>query len=198
MGTSDGEWSERDELILRAAARVRRGLHRDPFSGLLVFRGDRFAEAIDATLTEFVPAGVPLSVVVADLDHFKRINDTHGHAVGDEVLAATGAALRDLVRPLDMVLARGGDSYLLVLLGAGLEVAQSRAEQARDLLTQVTVRGARWTSPRRSAWPPTTGPRRQRRSWSGSLPPSTGPRVSAGRRGGDDEGRRHVGRAGSA
>ena len=37
---------------------------------------------------------------------------------------------------------RGGDSYLLVLLGAGLEVAQSRAEQARDLLTQVTVRGA--------------------------------------------------------
>ncbi|HEY5698004.1 MAG TPA: GGDEF domain-containing protein [Acidimicrobiales bacterium] len=142
MGTSDGEWSERDELILRAAARVRRGLHRDPFSGLLVFRGDRFAEAIDVTLTEFVPAGVPLSVVVADLDHFKRINDTHGHALGDEVLAATGAALRDLVRPLDMVLARGGDSYLLVLLGAGLEVAQSRAEQARDLLTQVTVRGA--------------------------------------------------------
>ena len=142
MGTSDGEWSERDELILRAAARVRRGLHRDPFSGLLVFRGDRFAEAIDVTLTEFVPAGVPLSVVVADLDHFKRINDTHGHAVGDEVLAATGAALRDLVRPLDMVLARGGDSYLLVLLGAGLEVAQSRAEQARGVLTQVTVRGA--------------------------------------------------------
>ena len=143
MGTSDGEWSERDELILRAAARVRRGLHRDPFSGLLrVPAGTGLPRRSTSRSTEFVPAGVPLSVVVADLDHFKRINDTHGHAVGDEVLAATGAALRDLVRPLDMVLARGGDSYLLVLLGAGLEVAQSRAEQARDLLTQVTVRGA--------------------------------------------------------
>jgi len=139
--TIDGQWSERDELILRAAARVRRGLHRHPFSGLLVFRGERYAEAVDATLAEFVPAGVPLSVVCADLDRFKRINDSHGHAVGDEVLAATGAALRDLVRPLDMVLAGGGDAYVLVLLGAGLEVARARAEEARALLGQLTFGG---------------------------------------------------------
>ena len=119
---------------------MRRGLHRDPFSGLLVFRRERYAEAIDATLAEFVPAAVPLSVVCADLDHFRRINDTHGHDLGDEVLAATGAALRDLVRPLDMVLAGGGDAYLLVLLGAGLEVAHARAEEARVLLGQFTVR----------------------------------------------------------
>lgn len=137
-----GQWSDRDELILRAAARVRRGLHRDPFSGLLVFRRHRYADAIDATLAEFVPAAVPLSVVHTDLDHFGRINDTRGHDLGDEVLAATGVALRDLVRPLDMVLARGGDAFLLVLLGAGLEVAQARAEEARVLLGRLTVREA--------------------------------------------------------
>jgi diguanylate cyclase (GGDEF)-like protein len=135
-----GEWSVRDELILRAAARVRRGLHRDPFSGLLRFRRHRYADAIDATLAEFVPEAVPLSVVHADLDHFGRINDTRGHDLGDEVLAATGLALRDLVRPLDMVLARGGDAFLLVLLGAGLEVAHARAEEARVLLGRLTVR----------------------------------------------------------
>ena len=141
METSDGQWSERDELILRAAARVRRGLHRHPFSGLLVFRGERYAEAVDATLAEFVPAGVPLSVVCADLDRFKRINDSHGHAVGDEVLAATGAALRDLVRPLDMVLAEAATCTSWCCSAPGSRWRRPEPRRPAVLLGQLTFGG---------------------------------------------------------
>ena len=129
---------QQDEVILRVAARVRQGLERHPLHGLLVFR-EGVISRIDDSLPDLTSAGVPLSLVLADLDHFKRINDLHGHLVGDGLLAAVGQLLRDLVRPLDLVLASGGDAYLLVLLGADLDVAAARAETARQRLAALEL-----------------------------------------------------------
>ncbi len=60
-------------------------------------------------------SGKPLSVIMADVDHFKRVNDTHGHAAGDRVLIAVSEALRGRLRPRDMVARYGGEEFVLVL-----------------------------------------------------------------------------------
>lgn len=62
--------------------------------------------------------------IVFDLDHFKHVNDTHGHARGDEVLVAMAVFLRGHVRPQDVVIRLGGDEFLVLLRGAGEELTQ--------------------------------------------------------------------------
>jgi diguanylate cyclase (GGDEF)-like protein len=110
----------------------------------LIFSDPRFAEAVDASMPELGPAGVPLSVVLLDIDAFGQLNEAVGHPAGHRVLAVVGYALRELVRPLDMVLGGGGDAYLLVLLGADLEVAVARAEETRTFLAELEIPGVGW------------------------------------------------------
>jgi len=73
----------------------------------------------------------PLSVVMVDIDHFKNVNDRHGHATGDAVLAAIASRLAACVRAGDAVVRYGGEEFLLVLPEVGLAVAVRIAERAR-------------------------------------------------------------------
>jgi diguanylate cyclase (GGDEF)-like protein len=73
----------------------------------------------------------PLALMVMDIDHFKRVNDTHGHAAGDEALRVLGWALKNHLRPGDLCARWGGEEFILALPGATPEVARMRAE---DLL----------------------------------------------------------------
>jgi two-component system, cell cycle response regulator len=75
--------------------------------------------------------GRPLSIALLDLDHFKNINDSHGHATGDEVLKQTGARLRDVLRTYDVVGRWGGEEFLLVLPGAGARDCATVTERVR-------------------------------------------------------------------
>lgn len=77
----------------------------------------------------------PLTLVMCDIDRFKQVNDTHGHVVGDEVLAETAAILKSCVRGSDFVVRYGGDEFLLVLSetdepGASAVVARIREKMA--------------------------------------------------------------------
>jgi diguanylate cyclase (GGDEF)-like protein len=84
----------------------------DPLTGLPNRR------AWDCTLQEYLAAknaDQPLCMAVLDLDHFKRINDSHGHVVGDRVLQVVGVALRDSLRGGDFVARLGGDEFGLLL-----------------------------------------------------------------------------------
>ena len=83
-----------------------------------------------------------MSVVVIDLDHFKRINDTFGHAEGDRALALAAAALRDVVRETDAVGRLGGEEFVLVLPGVDAAAAREAAERARIALAEVADRRA--------------------------------------------------------
>ncbi|MBI3048185.1 MAG: GGDEF domain-containing protein [Acidobacteria bacterium] len=74
--------------------------------------------------------GAPLSVVFVDVNHFKRLNDTLGHDVGDEVLKAIGALLRRHVRESDYVIRWGGDEFVL-LLTCGLGEAERKADELK-------------------------------------------------------------------
>jgi len=73
----------------------------------------------------------PLSVVLADLDGFKEVNDEHGHAVGDAVLRAFAEVLRDTLRDSDLACRWGGEEFLLLLPGAGEDGATQLAERVR-------------------------------------------------------------------
>jgi diguanylate cyclase (GGDEF)-like protein len=81
--------------------------------------------------------GEPLSVVLADIDHFKQINDRHGHEVGDAVLAAISLALREAVREQDSIGRWGGEEFLILMPQASLAQASMVAERLREQVQQM-------------------------------------------------------------
>lgn len=80
----------------------------------------------------------PLSVIMADIDHFKRINDTYGHASGDRVLTQFGAALRRSVRGADTLIRWGGEEFLAIIPEADLQTASRLAERIRSTVEEMT------------------------------------------------------------
>src|SRR5207247_11284593 len=80
-----------------------------------------------------------LAVLLCDLEHFKTINDTHGHLVGDEVLRQSARRLLAPVRTYDAVGRYGGEEFLVVLSGCESSNAQQRAEQIRKAFAQRPV-----------------------------------------------------------
>ena len=81
----------------------------------------------------------PLAAGLLDLDHFKQINDLHGHAKGDEVLAMVGAALRSTLRESDFVARYGGEEFLILLPDSGAEAAGIVAEKVRCAISEIVV-----------------------------------------------------------
>ncbi|HEY6544631.1 MAG TPA: GGDEF domain-containing protein, partial [Dokdonella sp.] len=84
------------------------------------------------------------SVIMLDIDHFKRINDAYGHAAGDRVLQALGDRLRELSAPSDLVARMGGEDFCVAMPGARLAQALARAESvlAHCRATTVATDGA--------------------------------------------------------
>jgi diguanylate cyclase (GGDEF)-like protein len=114
---------------------LREQVRRDGLTGLLNHR------ACHERLREALAGGGPVGVVLLDLDHFKLINDAHGHAEGDRALAATAERLRTVVRAGDTVGRLGGEEFVVILPGADAEAAEDCAERARAALAELTVRG---------------------------------------------------------
>jgi diguanylate cyclase (GGDEF)-like protein len=79
-------------------------------------------------------AATPVAAIMLDLDHFKRINDTFGHAAGDLVLTEIAGLLKRHIRGSDMVCRLGGEEFVLILPGASLDGARQRAENIRNLV----------------------------------------------------------------
>jgi len=77
--------------------------------------------------------------VLADIDHFKSINDQHGHAAGDAVLTAVSQALRQTVREQDSVARWGGEEFLILMPQATMEAASAVAERLRASVAAVEV-----------------------------------------------------------
>jgi two-component system cell cycle response regulator len=75
-----------------------------------------------------------VTILICDLDHFKRVNDVYGHLVGDEVLQSVATRLAKSVRSYDMVGRYGGEEFLLVLTGRDANLAEKRAEEIRSVV----------------------------------------------------------------
>ncbi len=86
-----------------------------------------------------VRSGHPLGVVMIDIDHFKRFNDTHGHVVGDAMLKAVAGEARAALREGDILLRYGGEELLAVLPGAGYDDSSGIAERIRRLVESTVI-----------------------------------------------------------
>jgi len=83
----------------------------------------------------------PLAVVLFDLDHFKQVNDSHGHSKGDEVLAVVGDVVASRLRASDFVGRYGGEEFLALLPDTGREAALALAEVLREAISEIEVPG---------------------------------------------------------
>jgi diguanylate cyclase (GGDEF)-like protein len=110
---------------------------RDSLTGL--YNRRFLEESLARELAKAQRAQNPLSVAVIDLDHFKRVNDAHGHRAGDRLLIAVGDLLRSYIRGGDVACRYGGEEFVVVMPGASLEVAAERAETWRFAFAKLKV-----------------------------------------------------------
>lgn len=102
----------------------------DPLTGLYNRRG--LTLALDALRAE----GQPISIIALDIDHFKRINDTHGHDVGDTVIRELARLMATSARGADILCRSGGEEFLILLSDASIESARLVAERLRQCVEQ--------------------------------------------------------------
>jgi diguanylate cyclase (GGDEF)-like protein len=110
---------------------------RDSLTGL--FNRRYMQEALERELRRCDRKQQPLSIIMLDVDYFKRFNDTLGHDAGDAVLRELGRCLQNHVRGSDIACRYGGEEFTLILPEASLGVTQLRAEQIRAAAKQLQI-----------------------------------------------------------
>lgn len=126
--------------VLEAARLQEERLHQaytDALTGLANRR--LFDERLDTAWQATRRGDQPLSLLLLDLDNFKQINDGHGHAVGDRVLARVAESLQGVVRQDDLLARVGGEELAVVARGAGVEPARGLAERLRNAVEELVV-----------------------------------------------------------
>jgi diguanylate cyclase (GGDEF)-like protein/putative nucleotidyltransferase with HDIG domain len=125
-------WQARNhDLTRRALAHMSRA---DPLTRCLNRRG--LAERADAELAHSLRHGIPFSVLVLDLDDFKRVNDSRGHGAGDELLCEVVERMQTVVRPNDAIGRLGGDEFAILLPSTGASEASAVAERVAHALAE--------------------------------------------------------------
>jgi len=113
--------------------KLRETLHnlsiRDPLTGL--FNRRYMEESLERELLKANRYSRPLGVIMIDIDHFKRFNDTYGHEAGDQILRELGVFLQNHIRLTDIPCRFGGEEFTLILPEADITFTQQRAEQIR-------------------------------------------------------------------
>ena len=110
-------------------ARLKEQVIRDPLTGL--FNRRYLQETLGRELARASRDGFPIGMVMIDIDHFKQVNDSHGHEAGDIILQALGRLLLGGIRTGDIACRYGGEEFLLILPKASRAITAERAEQWR-------------------------------------------------------------------
>ena len=116
--------------VKQLQVRLRDASVRDPLTGL--FNRRYLDGTVEREIARCRREGRPLSLLVLDIDHFKAVNDHHGHAGGDVVLRSVGQMLAEMHRGDDVCCRFGGEEFVLLLPGATIEGAESKAEALRQ------------------------------------------------------------------
>ena len=135
VGSSRGEI----ELLRADLLRTREEASLCPMTRVLNRRG--FEQKLDAMLVQAPPAGAAHCLIMLDIDHFKRVNDTHGHVVGDRVIAGMGEVLRSVPAEPGMACARyGGEEFAILLPATTMNKATQVAEAVRQRTKAMKLR----------------------------------------------------------
>lgn len=109
----------------------------DPLTGL--HNRQIMAHDLEVEFERGQRTGGPLCLALADIDHFKQVNDTHGHAAGDVVLASVAGRFQSNLRPYDSIYRYGGEEFLITLPNANLGTANSVLERLRQALEAAPI-----------------------------------------------------------
>lgn len=120
---------QRTQELQRANQALEMQARSDPLTGLLNRRG--LEGQFDFAIALARRSGWPLSLLTVDVDHFKRVNDTHGHGAGDQVLQGLARTLQQRLRRSDVAARIGGEEFVALLPDTGLKEAQATADALR-------------------------------------------------------------------
>jgi diguanylate cyclase (GGDEF)-like protein/PAS domain S-box-containing protein len=120
-----------------ATAELRRLLNHDHLTGAA--NRAQFRRVLEREKAQWRETQRPLSLVLIDLDHFKSINDTHGHPAGDVVLRKVAEACMAVIRPRDLLGRLGGEEFGVLLPGTDLEAARAVAEDIRLAISALLI-----------------------------------------------------------
>lgn len=126
---------EKDALLAQLASQartLRRMAHEDALTGLPNRR--RYEDELAKQMACFAEHGRAWSLAILDIDHFKRINDQHSHAVGDAALRRVAAVMRDAVRDRDLVARLGGEEFALLMPDTDAAAAKAVCEHVRGAI----------------------------------------------------------------
>jgi diguanylate cyclase (GGDEF)-like protein len=122
-----------------ALSEAERRAQTDPLTGVLNRRS--LVERLEAACLRARARGLPIALLFIDLDHFKEINDTFGHAAGDACLHAVIAPIQAELRQSDVIGRYGGEEFVVILSSADIAAAHPIAERIRHRVASVSVEG---------------------------------------------------------
>jgi len=129
--------NRRDREMLQWAKAQRATLKTAAMSDALTGLANR--RAADEMLEPALEGGEALLAVLIDIDHFKQINDTFGHVMGDQILTLVGRAIRSCTRSGDLAARYGGEEFLVIVRGASLDVAERIGERYRNAVRRIEL-----------------------------------------------------------
>ncbi len=107
-------WQEEVVALRQKVEELSELVSTDALTGLYNFR--HFKNVLQAEMDRSKRSGIPTSLVLLDIDHFKQVNDTHGHEIGNQALCHLAEILRSEVRTTDIVCRYGGEEFALVFM----------------------------------------------------------------------------------
>lgn len=117
---------------------------RDPMTNC--FNRRALYEYLDGEAPGSLKPGTQYACIMADIDHFKRVNDTYGHGVGDDVIKMMAASIKEVVRENDIVARMGGEEFCIILPSTSLDVAFTIAERCREKIWSKITSGVKVTA----------------------------------------------------
>ncbi len=136
---------ELQEQLIQAREELRAQATHDPLTGL--WNRTAILETLQRELDRAERQRTPVAVFMADLDHFKQINDTYGHLAGDAVLREVSRRMRTTIRSYDAIGRYGGEEFLIVTPGCDVTTALKLAERVRSCVSREPIDVAGGTFP---------------------------------------------------
>ena len=126
-----------DRVLLRGFRAAERGAFLDGLTGL---KNRKYLEGPAVSeISAMINTNEPFSLIIADIDHFKRLNDTFGHQAGDTAIRETAERLRNGLRKSDTIIRYGGEEFLMILPGADKASAMATANKIRERLSMTEI-----------------------------------------------------------
>ena len=127
--------ANRTNVLERTIASLRNQAVRDPLTGL--YNRRMLDQLLPQLITQFQTEHKSLTLIMIDLDYFKKLNDTLGHAAGDEMLKAVGQVIHSTIRDGDFGFRYGGDEFVLLLPGCDAAISKKVCERLQSLVSSI-------------------------------------------------------------